>query len=565
MIYLDLKSIFLILVGIINLIYGLIIYLRNRKSQINFWFFLVVLSVTFWVFAMFFFRLSKESSELLARVLYLSAALIPISFLYFSFVFPEEKNVFETWKKYLLFLPLVVISLLSIAPNMLILNVDIIPGEEKIILFNQKIHLIYGLYIIIYFLWAYINLFQKYIKSSGILKTQIKYIFVSTLISTTIGVTTNLIMPFLGIFTLNWLGQVMTIIMITFIAYAIVKHHLMNVKVIATEIFAVSIVFIILVELFLTKTNEELIVRIVILFLVGFFAYLLVRGVLKEVKTREQIEGLAKDLEKANARLRELDEAKSEFVTIASHQLRAPITSVKGYASMLAEGSFGAIPKKAKTALERILQSSDHLVNLVNDFLNLSRIERGKMEYDFKEFDLKELVKIVFDDFNQINIKREIPLELSLDIDENAKYIVKADKEKIRQAMNNVADNALKYTEKGFIKISLYKNPEKNTIIFKVQDSGTGMDKEFMARIFQKFTRASDGTLSMYVEGTGLGLYVAREIMKAHNGDVRAESEGLGKGSVFYMEFPVIFTPAIDNDGFENIEKINVEKFIKSI
>ncbi|MFH1990633.1 MAG: HAMP domain-containing sensor histidine kinase [Patescibacteria group bacterium] len=288
----------------------------------------------------------------------------------------------------------------------------------------------------------------------------------------------------------------------------------------------------------------------------------------KEVRAREEIERLAKELEKANVRLKELDQAKSEFVTITSHQLRAPITAIKGYSSMLMEGTFGPVPEKARTAVDRILQSSDRLVRLIADFLNLSRIERGKMEYDFQKFDLKDLVKSIFDDFFQINGKRKIPLKFSLELDENEKFMVTADQEKVRQAMSNLIDNALKYTKEGFAKISLYKNPEKNTIIFKVQDSGMGMDKDSLARIFQKFTRAHNGTLSVHVEGTGLGLYVAKEIMSAHGGDIWAESRGIGKGSSFSIEFPMKFITPQEKQKMEEEQKQreqNVERFVKGI
>ncbi|MFH1789824.1 MAG: HAMP domain-containing sensor histidine kinase, partial [bacterium] len=259
---------------------------------------------------------------------------------------------------------------------------------------------------------------------------------------------------------------------------------------------------------------------------------------------------------------------KSDFVTITSHQLRAPITAVKGYASMVLEGTYGPVPEKLKQPLDRIFQSSDRLVRLIGDFLNLSRIERGKMEYDFQKFDLKELVKNLYEDFGQINRKRRVPLDFSLNLDESQKFMVVADQEKIRQAMSNITDNALKYTKKGFVKISLYKDDLRERIIFKIQDSGMGIDKEGLARIFQKFTRARNGSLSVHVEGTGLGLYVAKEILKEHEGDIRAESRGIGKGSAFYIELPMKFITPAERERAEKEQRErqeNVEGFVKGI
>lgn len=539
MTYFSLQSIALLLVGIIDLILGALIYLKERENKSNVLFALVTFSVSGWVLTRGLFEIVPINglSRIVLDLLYISASLIPLFFVLFTYTFPFEKIPFS--KKQILFIAI---------PNLIIIWFVLIPGfvigEVNQYSYNYKIinfgfgYLFYSIYILGYFLWGFINLIKKYLKSAGILKIQLVYIFCGTFIATLLGVITNLILPFFGSFRFFWLGPVLTIVMVLFIAYAIIKHHLLNIKIIATEIFASSIVIVVLVELFLSKSTEELTFRIIVLLLVGFFAYLLVQGALKEVKTREQIEKLAGELEKANARLQELGQAKSEFVTIASHQLRAPITAIKGYASMLMENSFGTVPKEAKVAVERILQSSDRLVRLITDFLNLSRIERGKMEYDFQKFDLKNVTESIFDDFSQINKKRKVPLKFTLEIDENEKFIMTADQEKARQAMSNIVDNALKYTKEGFVKISLYKNPKENTIIFKVQDSGTGMDKDTLARIFQKFTRAHNGNLSIYMDGIGLGLYVAKEIMKAHDGDVWAESEGMGKGSSFFIEFP---------------------------
>lgn len=270
-------------------------------------------------------------------------------------------------------------------------------------------------------------------------------------------------------------------------------------------------------------------------------------------KAKEALEELAEELEKrveqrteelkeANEKLKELDKAKSEFVTITSHQLRTPITAIKGYASMILEGSFGAVPEKAKMAIDRIFQSSNRLVALINDFLNLSRIERGKMEYVFAKVNLKEAVKTIFDEFKTINAKRKIPLDLSLKID-GGEFNANADPDKIRQTIYNLVDNAIKYTPKGFVKISLYKDASESggekAIIMKVEDSGKGMSKETLDNIFEKFARARDDGKKYRVDGTGLGLYVAREIARAHGGDVWAESAGIDKGSAFYMKLPV--------------------------
>ncbi len=257
----------------------------------------------------------------------------------------------------------------------------------------------------------------------------------------------------------------------------------------------------------------------------------------------EQVEQRTKELEDANVRLKELDKAKSEFVSIASHQLRTPITAVKGYSSMLLEGTYGVIPEKAKAALERIFESSNRLVHMITDFLTLSRIERGKLEYVFQKTDFKEMVSSVMEELKTVNKREKKGLDMSLDVADKENYALNLDQEKIRQVIYNIIENAMKYTPKGFIKVSLSKTPDKRRVVFKVQDSGIGLRRESLEKLFQKFSQAGDKNHAGAIIGIGLGLYVAKEIIQAHRGEIRAESRGEGKGSTFYAELPVKFIP----------------------
>ncbi|NOY35770.1 MAG: hypothetical protein GXP44_02535 [bacterium] len=542
--YLDFKNTLLFLIGIVNLVFGSVIYLKNRRSKTNLWFFLVALSVTFWVFSMFFFRSFEFASVLGARMLYLSASLIPVSFLYFTFVFPKDKINFNVPQKYLLPIPFILAAAASLWPDFLITAVRLVPNGENIIFFNQKVHLFYAIYIVGYFVFSYVVLFKKYLKSSGALKMQVQYIFAGTLISTLIGVNTNLIMPYMGIFDLNWLGQIMTSVMIIFIAYAIAKHHLMNIKVIATELFSGGIVMVLLIVFLTSETAMEWFVKGGLLVVGSIFSYLLIRSVLKEVRTREELEDLTEKLKSANARLRQLDEAKSEFISVASHQLRAPLTSIKGYSSMVLEGAYGQMPGKMKEVIERIFQSSQRLILTIGDFLDISRIESGKMKYDFADFAFKDLVKSITDDFAaNIKNKEEVTLKFSSG---EGDFKIKADYGKIRQVVSNLIDNAIKYTPKGTVAVSLARDESAKKVLLKIEDSGVGISPETIPTLFQKFSRAK-GISKLHTDGSGLGLYVASEMVKAHNGRIWVESKGEGKGSAFFVELPV--SQPVENGG----------------
>ena len=275
------------------------------------------------------------------------------------------------------------------------------------------------------------------------------------------------------------------------------------------------------------------IVDITLFLIVIVIGILLIRSILKEVHTRERIEALATELAGANDRLRVLDQQKSEFLSIASHQLRSPLTAIKGYSSMLLEGSFGKFPEKAREAVDRILQSSDRLVVVINDFLNISRIEQGRMKYEWGSVDLQELISTTVEELKPTI--ESTGLKVTFHPDKEHKFIITADYGKIKQVISNLIDNSIKYTPKGKIDIHINRNKDIKKIYIDITDTGIGIPKDVLPSLFNKFTRAKGG-MKVNIQGTGLGLYVVKQLMKAHGGDVWAESAGEGKGSQFYVQ-----------------------------
>jgi signal transduction histidine kinase len=205
---------------------------------------------------------------------------------------------------------------------------------------------------------------------------------------------------------------------------------------------------------------------------------------------------------------------------------------------MILEGDLGDLSKTTKDAVERIYESSSTLASVVDDYLNISRIELGTMKYVFDKLDLKDLVVEVIAEI-QPNIDRS-GTSFSL-TSSTGPFIVKADKDKIKQVIANLIDNAIKYTPKGKVVASLSAvsgDSGKPVVRFETNDNGIGINKEVLPKLFSKFTRAENGNRTN-IHGTGLGLYVAKEIVGAHKGKIWAESEGEGKGSKFVVELPV--------------------------
>ncbi|MCK5319855.1 hypothetical protein KAJ61_00515 [Candidatus Parcubacteria bacterium] len=251
-------------------------------------------------------------------------------------------------------------------------------------------------------------------------------------------------------------------------------------------------------------------------------------------KLEEEVARATKELREANNELMKLDKAKSDFISIASHQLRTPLTVIKGYISMMMEGNFGELPESIAGSIKKVYDSNERLILLVENLLNISRIESGNLQFNLKETDIEELAISVIDELQDTAKKNGNELVYKPSVAKIPCII--ADSGKIRHVILNYLDNAIKYSEKGKIIIRLiHKN---NKIIFSVRDSGIGLSSEEITNLFRKFYRGSLTPL-IHTEGTGLGLYVAKQMIKLHKGRVWAESKGKNKGATFYFSLPL--------------------------
>ncbi len=328
-------------------------------------------------------------------------------------------------------------------------------------------------------------------------------------------------------------GHLYTLPFVAFTSYAMIKHKLLNVKSVLAEIMVVVLNAIIFLQLINSQTTPQFLVSGLVLVGTLIVGIQLIRGVEKEVKQRQQLEILTKQLELANEKLKTLDKARAEFISIASHQLRTPPSTIKWYLSAILSGDYGKVPKNLEEQLKKTKQTNDHLISLIEDMLNVSRIERGKMEFLFEPTNVEELAQFAFEQL--VPIAKDKKLEFKYQPPASPLPGIMADKEKLRQVMNNIIDNALKYTKAGFVKVELSGTADQ--IIFKVQDSGKGVNAEEVGNIFQKYTRGKESVKQS--AGLGLGLYVAQVIINQHKGKLWVESSGEGKGSTFLFSIPI--------------------------
>ena len=239
-----------------------------------------------------------------------------------------------------------------------------------------------------------------------------------------------------------------------------------------------------------------------------------------------------RELARLNEELQKLNKVKSDFVSAVSHELRTPLTSIKGYASILMTGKLGEVTPAQKERLQKIDKHSNSLTRLVNNLLDIARIESGRMQMDIRGTSVKDMLDSVIDIITPQAKEKNIALKINVKVKPDR---IKADPAQMERVFVNLLGNAIKFTpEKGRITISCHEN--KDLVEFSVEDTGIGIPREDVEKVFEEFFR-SDNALDQKVKGTGLGLSLVKKIIEAHKGRIWVESE-LGKGTKFTFTIP---------------------------
>jgi signal transduction histidine kinase len=235
------------------------------------------------------------------------------------------------------------------------------------------------------------------------------------------------------------------------------------------------------------------------------------------------------------AQLRELDRLKSSFLANMSHELRTPLNSILGFADVILEGLDGPLTENMNNDLGLIYKNGQHLLHLINDVLDMAKIESGKMNLNVEKFNLQEIIEEVTSITSPLASEKNLALFIEPDSDHEVE--INADKIRLRQVMINLINNAIKFTEKGKIAIRVAR--EENNVLISVKDTGIGIPIELLESVFQEFTQV-DTTTTRKVGGTGLGLPISRRLIQMHGGRLWAESTGIdGEGSTFHVFLPI--------------------------
>lgn len=533
---------------------GLFIFLKNKNILASKILFTLTILFFLWAICDLVTWTTTDSRWIMITwaLLSLLFALFSLLSLYLVYVFVNNRDI--SLKSKILF-TLLILPIIIFTPTEFNLVAFDIPNCESV---EGDYFTNYSYLLSIFFsLWIVIFLVAKYLRAEKRERKQI-FLFGSGITLCLIAfVGSNII----GSLTLNWkivqYGIFGMPIFMAFLAYLIVKYQIFNIKLAGAQALVVSLIILTGAQFSFIQNPVNKVLTAITLLLAAIFGWWLVRSVKDEIKKKEELLELTEKLSEAYRRMKQLDRAKSEFVSIASHQLRTPLTAIKGFISLLLDGTYGSIPQSSRGVLEKVYLSNERLISLVEDLLNISRIESGRMVFSFKSNDISHLVGDIVENMVFAAKNKNLYLDFKAPQPSIAEFVF--DKDKLREVISNMVDNAIKYTKKGGVTVRIreVKNAMGEFVQVIVADTGVGIAKGEEQYIFEKFQRGKDIS-RVHTEGIGLGLYVANKIIEAHQGKMWAESDGLGRGSRFYLQLKKDFVAPINAQMQEN-GKVAVE------
>jgi len=522
-----------LITAFVSFFFGISVYSKERTSKINLFWFLVSISTGIWSIGLFgvVFFTNRTYAWISQYVLDIGGIWIPIFFFNFTLYILGKRLIKTRLFSFIVGIALSVLSFTYLfklgISSRFDLNYWVDPG---------KLYFLFPLIFIFFVSLSMLFALREYYKTDDkVLKRQLKYILLTQVVGFGGGLT-NFFPQFLNVYPF---GNYLVTFYVIFMSYAALKYRLFNIKVIATELFTLAVWIFLLLKFALSNTLQEFIINGSLLVMIVFLSALLVRSVEREVEQREKMEILNKKVQKAyvmekkaRAEIEKITEAKTQFIMATQHHLRTPLTSMIGYLDLIFGGTYGKVSAKLKTPLTKFQVSSRRLIRVVNALLDISQFQMGKQVVTLQS-------GIKFDD-----LIKEVIEELEFEVKMKGLYIkydkkgeaptIKADPEKLKVALFNIIDNAIKYTKEGGITLTLQKVGANAQL--SVKDTGIGLEPKKAKVLFKSAFLRGEEAKKVHGFGRGIGVYVTGHIINAHNGKIWAESEGKGKGTTFFIE-----------------------------
>lgn len=514
-----------------SVLLGSIVFYKDRKSATGIFFLLFTIVTSAWSILNYLaYQITDPFWSLwLVRVVMFLAVYQAFFFFILVKTIPQRKvGLTGKWRRFL-FPWVVVVSILTLTP-LVFSGVQIEQGKAPspepapgIVLFaSTAVSLV---------VTGIVTLVRRVRSPDQEIRRQFRILFVGVVLMFLFIIVFNfLFVTVLGNSDFIPLSALFTLPFVIMTFYAIARYGLMNIKIIGTEILVFFLLVVTFLDVVFSTDQGQLVFRVIVFGIALLFSIFLVRSVINEVRQRERLEELTQ-------KLKEMDDQKDEFISMAAHELRAPMTAIKGFLSMVLEGDTGQISDKTREFLGDANTINERLIRLVRNMLDVTRIEEGRLVYQLEDCRLSEVTRLVYNQFI-LEAKRK-GLEYELVIPREIKDTVHADVDKLNEVMGNLISNAIKYTDQGKIMIRLLQ-PKSRIVRFEVEDTGAGISEAEKEKLFRKFYRIESGVGK--TTGTGLGLYISKLLIEKFGGRIGVESKP-GKGSIFWFELSVVNGP----------------------
>lgn len=518
---------------------GAVVYFSDSKNSSNRIFLLFCITSIVWSILNYAFyqTTDPDTAFWIIRSVIAVAAWFVFTLYLFLITFPLQKiPLKKTTQLTLIFLTLG-ISAINMSP--LVFNrIGALAQDGSIAtIVNGPGIILFGVFVVFCVVGGIFKFILKFAKSEKRARQPMRIILVGIITTFAFLLTFNFILPaFFDNPDFLKFGALFIFPFILSASIALLRYKFLNTKAVAIALLTGFLATVISGEIIFSRETHIIIFKVSEFFLVLSFGILLIKAVTREVEQREEIQQLADNLKSANEKLKELDVLKSQFLSMASHDLRAPLTVIRNFVSLLLEGAYGKLADAGQEGLKQVFDRATDMAKSVETYLDVSRIEQGKMKYDFINIEVLPLIKNSITSFEPTITKKGLKLTTSFDESLNG-VKAKIDVSKMNEILNNLIDNTIKYTPEGEIWFTVKK--VGNMVRVSIKDTGVGMTEDTLKHLFQLF-RPGENSKRVNPASTGVGLYITKSHVLAHNGTVTATSEGAGRGSTFTLEIPLL-------------------------
>ncbi len=508
--------------GILIFTIGLYSWIKTRKKE-SFIFLLLSIVQAMWSIGTFKMWQSCGNDQAVIfwdKLLYLAAIFMPALIYHFSLKFCRIKK-----QKVLLYLSYFIAIFFAVLTRTDYFVKDVFYykwGCHSVAQTGQYFFILYIAFFVFLSLYNFFKVWSNK-KEDRLRRNQSFYIFWAVFV---FGLTGFELLPAyrIGIYPAFYLS--LPIFAVIF-AYAITQKQLFP-RVLGTNILVATILIFLFSFVIIPEIHIGFLGKFIVFLLIAFPLFMLLRYTNREIKLREEAEDLAKEIKR-------LDEAKTQFMMATQHHLRTPLTAMIGYLDLIFDGTYGKVSPRIKQTLLKFQASAERLNKIVNELLDVSQFQLGKKVVSFQpNVNIESILKDISEDLKFEVQTKKIYLKF-----QNLTNLpkIKADPEKLRLALSNIIDNAVKYTLKGGVVVNTETTDSK--ILISVKDTGIGISREKQKNLFHRIFERGKRAKKANTTGKGIGLYITYHIIKAHYGRVWVESEGKGKGTTFYVELPI--------------------------